>query len=318
MWEPKRINMDQPKFERLLRLMKYMTGNTNLTVDDLARQLGTTYRSVYRYIDTFKDAGFVVQKMGAGIYQLVSVSKRVPDLTKIVYFSEEEASVINQLIDGLDNGNTLKQNLRQKLATIYESAPLTDYVEKKSNAQNVRDLSEAIRDQRRVILKGYKSSHSGITSDRQIEPFGFTSNYIHVWGYDLKDSKNKMFGVARIGEVEILDEEWQYKREHHKGEIDLFRMPGEKNIHVKLQLGMKAKNLLVEEYPLAEKEIRKAGHKWILETDVCSMLGIGRFVVGLADDIKIVDSPELVEYVNGFVKKNIPALTKNIQADKVR
>ncbi|MBQ0086743.1 MAG: WYL domain-containing protein [Bacteroidales bacterium] len=310
--------MDQPKFERMLRLMKYMTGNTNLTVEDLASKLDTTYRSIYRYIDTFKDAGFVVQKMGAGVYQLVSVNRRVPDLNKIVYFSEEEASVINQLIDGLDNGNTMKQNLRQKLASVYESAPLTDFVDKKPTAQNIRDLSDAIRDQRRVILKGYKSSHSGLTTDREIEPFGFTNNYIHIWAFDLKDCKNKMFGVARIGEVEILDDEWTHKKEHKREDIDLFRMPGEKNIKVKLQLGLKAKNLLVEEYPLAEKEIRKSGHKWILETSVCSMLGIGRFVIGLADDIKIVDSPELVEYVNHFAAKHIPSLTKNIQHDKVK
>ena len=59
--------MDQPKLERLLRLMKLMTGNVNYTVNDLAERLGTTYRSVYRYIDTFKDAGFVVQNMGGGV-----------------------------------------------------------------------------------------------------------------------------------------------------------------------------------------------------------------------------------------------------------
>ena len=87
---------------------------------------------------------------------------------------------------------------------------------------------------------------------------------------------------------------------------------------IKLRLGLRAKNLLLEEYPLAEKEIRKSGHKWILETSVCSMLGIGRFVIGLADDIKIVDSPELVEYVNNFAAKHIPSLTKNIQHDKVK
>ncbi len=298
--------------------MKYMTGNTNLTVYDLAKKLETTYRSIYRYIDTFQDAGFVVQKMGAGIYQLVSVNRRVPNLNKIVYFSEEEACVINQLIEGLDNGNTMKQNLRQKLASVYESAPLTDFIDKKSNAQNIRELSNAIRDGKKVILRGYKSSHSGITSDREIEPFGYTNNYIHVWGFDLKDCRNKMFGIARIGDVEILDENWTHTKEHHKQEIDLFHMPGEKTIHVKLLLGLKAKNLLVEEYPLAEKEIRKSGHKWILETDVCSMLGIGRFVIGLADDIKVVDSPSLIEYINQFAKKNIPALTKNIQADKIR
>ncbi|MBR5562680.1 MAG: HTH domain-containing protein, partial [Bacteroidales bacterium] len=47
--------MDQPKIERMLRLMKMMAGNRNYTIDELAEKLGTSYRSIYRYIDTFKD-----------------------------------------------------------------------------------------------------------------------------------------------------------------------------------------------------------------------------------------------------------------------
>jgi predicted DNA-binding transcriptional regulator YafY len=59
--------MDQPKLERLLRLMKLMTGNVNYTVDDLAERLDTSYRSIYRYIETFKRAGFVVHKLDGGV-----------------------------------------------------------------------------------------------------------------------------------------------------------------------------------------------------------------------------------------------------------
>ena len=52
--------MDQPKIERLLRLMKMMTGANRYTVEELAERLDTSYRSIYRYIDTFKEVGFVV------------------------------------------------------------------------------------------------------------------------------------------------------------------------------------------------------------------------------------------------------------------
>ena len=56
--------MDQPKLERLLRLMKMLTANTTYTVDDLAERLGMSRRTVYRYIDTFREAGFVIRKSG--------------------------------------------------------------------------------------------------------------------------------------------------------------------------------------------------------------------------------------------------------------
>lgn len=303
--------MDQPKFERMLRLIKLMTGNTNLTIEDIARRLGTTYRSIYRYIDTFKDAGFVVQKVGAGIYQLVSVNRRVPDLNKIIYFSDEEACVISQLIEGLDNTNTLKQNLARKLATVYESAPVTDFIDKKSNAQNIRDLSDAIKERKQVILRGYKSSHSNTIADRKIEPFAFTTNHIHVWGYDLKDFKCKMFGISRIGEVDVLDTSWECEREHKKDSVDIFHMPGERKTRVVLELGQMAHNLLLEEFPLSEKYIKKTGPKtWTLETKVSAMQGIGRFVIGLADDIKIIEGTELRKYLKSFSANHIKRLLK--------
>lgn len=54
--------MDQPKLERLLRLMKLLTANTTYDIDQLAERLQMSRRTVYRYIDTFREAGFVIKK----------------------------------------------------------------------------------------------------------------------------------------------------------------------------------------------------------------------------------------------------------------
>ena len=48
--------MDQPKISRVLRLMRLMSGPVNYSVDELAEKMETSYRSIYRYIDTFKEA----------------------------------------------------------------------------------------------------------------------------------------------------------------------------------------------------------------------------------------------------------------------
>ena len=110
--------MDQPKVERLLRLMKMMTGNVNYTVNDMAERLGTSYRSIYRYIETFKDAGFVVHKLNGGVYRLGKDSKHFKDISQLIHFTDEEAHIVNQLINGLDDTNMLKQNLRRKLVSV--------------------------------------------------------------------------------------------------------------------------------------------------------------------------------------------------------
>ena len=81
------------------------------------------------------------------------------------------------------------------------------------------------------------------------------------------------------------------------------RSPAYEQTPVRLELSMMAKNLLIEEYPLAEQDIRKKGDKWILETMVSGMEGIGRFVIGLAHEITVVDSPALENYIRDFVSK---------------
>ena len=297
--------MEQPKIERLLRLMKMMSGNTNFTVDELAERLGISYRSIYRYIDTFKESGFVVEKLHSNVYKLGKMPKSYVDLKRLIYFSEEEAYIINSLINSLDNTNALKTNLLKKLSAVYNSTSIANYTCNKESALSIESLGEAIKDRKKVILKNYESGNSHKVSDRLVEPFEFTTNMIDVWCYDIEKKENKVFKISRIGEVRVLEEEWSEEEAHRKSITDCFRMSGFEQTPVKLEMGIMAKNLLLEEYPLAEKDLKKEGDRWILETMVSDMAGVGRFVIGLAHDIKVIDSPELVEYIRLFVTKHL-------------
>ena len=298
--------MDQPKLERLLKLMKLMTGNVNYTVEDLAERLDTSYRSIYRYIETFKRAGFVVHKLDGGVYKLGKESRYFKDISQLVHFTDEEAHIVNQLIEGLDDTNTLKQNLRKKLVTVYNCTAMASSIVKGRNAQNVNRLQEAIENRCQVVLVDYASSHTGVARNRVVEPFGFTTNYVQVWCYEPESSMNKLFKVARIGSVELLDQEWQYASQHDRGFIDVFRMTGFEQHRVCLKLGMLARNLLIEEYPLSERDITPMDDgTWLLDTQVCNYKGVGRFVMGLLDDVEIVDSPEFDAYIRTLIERYI-------------
>ena len=98
--------MDQPKIERMLRLMQLMSGLRHYTIEELAERLETSPRSIYRYIDTFKSVGYAVRKEG-GVPRLVKMDDR-DDIAQLVHFTDEEAYVVNRLIDALDNGSVLK------------------------------------------------------------------------------------------------------------------------------------------------------------------------------------------------------------------
>lgn len=301
--------MDQPKIERMLRLMKMMSGNVNYTVEELGDKLGISYRSIYRYIDTFKASGFVVEKLQKNVYKLGKMPRSYVDMKNLIYFSEEEAYIIDSLINSLDETNTLKTDLKKKLSAVYNFTTMISYVQKKDIAERVEALGKAIRGKKKVVLKAYESANSKEVSDRHVEPFAFTTNCIDIWGFDTEKQENRIFKISRIGSVEIQEEAWKYEEKHERSKTDCFRMSGYEQTPVKLELGLQAKNLLLEEYPLAEKDLKREGKKWILETMVSDMAGVGRFVIGLAHDIKVVDSPALTDYIRDFVSKQLSAIS---------
>ena len=213
--------------------------------------------------------------------------------------------ILKNAIENIDDTNLLKQNLKRKLYSVYDNKTLADTVVRGKNAPNIRRLIEAIEEERQAVLHGYQSPHGGEVRDRRVEPFAFTTNYVQVWCYDPEDGTNKLFKTSRIGSV-TLGDEWQHAAEHREGFIDAFRLHGNRRYRVRLELGMLAYNLLCEEYPLAERDIRPLREgRWLLETEVAGMAGVGRFVAGLLDDIRIVDSPELVAHLRRYMAENM-------------
>ena len=295
--------MDQPKLERLLRVMKMLTANNSLTVDEIADQLSISPRSVYRYIDTFREAGFVIKKKNNCI-KLDKSSPYFKDISDLLHFSPEEAYILKEAIESIDENNVLKQNLKKKLYTVYNYNILAETIVNSKNGRNVERLVESIESRRPVILRNYSSAHGNDIRDRCVEAFAFTTNYVQVWCYCPEENCNKLFKVSRIGSVDIQPGYSKHTRKHKTGKIDIFRMNSSETFHITLKLGLRAMNLLVEEFPLAAPQLRKLpGNQWLLDTDVCSPEGVGRFVMGLPEDIEIINSPELRDYiVNNLVK----------------
>jgi len=297
--------MFQPKLERLLRLMMLLTSNSTYTLTQLADKLSTSERSIYRYIETFRDAGFVIKKK-ENVYRIDKSSPYFKDISQLVHFTEEEAYILKSAIESIDENNLIKQNLKKKLYTVYDYNILAETVVKGKNAQNVNKLVEAIEQKMKVVLKNYSSANSNEVSSRIVEPFKFTTNYIQIWAYEPSSCKNKLFKISRIAEVEVLPDTWDNEKEHQTGFIDVFRISSENQVDVSIELSLRAANLLVEEYPLAERHLEKlADNKWRFNTQVSSFEGIGRFIMGLMNEIAIVSPQELKEFIYTRLKQNL-------------
>ena len=295
--------MDQPKIERMLHFITLLADKKGYTIDEIAQRLGLTRRSVYRYIDTFKDARFVIDYEN-GRYRLATNKGCMKELADTIWFTEEEAYIIKRLIDELDNSNGMKAGLMRKLAAISDMTNLGDYTHNKDISANISNLASAIKDHKQVLLKNYSSAHSDTRNDHTVEPFEFTTNMIDAWAFDITDRKNKRFKIARIENVQKQDSEWQYESQHQSEALDDFRTHGDECHHIKLKMDRMAKELLVEEYPLSENHITTVDdNHWLYEADVHKIEGAGRFVIGLYPHIIILEGKELNDYINHLAEK---------------
>lgn len=295
--------MDQPKLERLLRLMQILTANKTMSVNQISERLNMSVRTIYRYIDTFREAGFVIKKEDHFI-RLDKTSSYFKDISQLIHFTEEESYILKCAIESIDENNIMKQNLKKKLYTVYDYKILSETIVSRKNAQNVEALVLAIQNKKQAILRNYSSAHGKDIRDRVVEPYEFTTNYVQVWCYCAEEKMNKLFKVSRIGMVEVLEVNWNDPHNHQSGYIDIFRLNSDKIYPLKLKMGLRSASLLTEEYPLANRDIKKiSDNEWLLDTKVCTFNGVGRFVMGLLEDIEIIDSPDFEAFIQARIKR---------------
>lgn len=294
-------DITDPKIAHMVKLISILAPGEGFTAAELAEKLQTSTSSVYRYLECLKMGGLPVVYHNRRYSFATEASK---DLTKVLYFTNEEANVLIQAINNIHDDTLFKQNIRGKLSAFIDTLSLPKCTMKYKNAENVHAVATAIKEHKQVILHDYASPNSASVRDRYVEPFGFTTNYAEIWCYDLDDRKCKTFKTARITNAEVLPNSWEHGHAHRRGFVDVFRMTGYDRHRVQLRLGVMAYSLLIEEYPLAENEVFEVDEThWLLDTFVANYRGVGRFVIGLADDIEIIDTPELQKYVDDYLKR---------------
>ncbi|WP_124640586.1 MULTISPECIES: helix-turn-helix transcriptional regulator [Amniculibacterium] len=289
--------------EKTLKLLMLLNGTRNYSVPEIAIKFSIDERTVYRHFNKIKNAGFALEKK-QGRYRLIPNHPETKTLKKLFHFSEEEIFLIHQILEAQKSSSSVKEKLLKKLNFLYDF----NVISKLENTQQlkiIQDLNEAIQKKTKVNLLGYRSSNSSNIEDRIVEPFEFMGDYEGIWCYEIKSQQVKQFKISRIEKVEILNENWQHQSEHKIPFTDAFKMSAKKPVAiVELQLSLKAYNLLREEFPLAVKDISERENLYHLKTSIANFHGIGRFVMGLSDEIKII-SPETFKT---FIKEKFKSL----------
>ena len=289
--------MEYELLKQQLRLIVLLAQGHYLKASEIAARLDMQLRTVYRVLAFLPSVGLTLERRGSR-YRIDPQSPLLDRLSEHLRFLPDEVATLQQLLDAVSDPSPQLRRLREKLARFNTGEVLQAHDVDEQLGRNINAIFESIRQERIVMLKGYSSGQRREKTDRLVEAYAFLPGNKEVRCFELTSRMNKTFNLTRVDEVELLDAPWRFATEHRPITTDLFHFSGEARHRVVLRLGRLAHNLLLEEVPAAEDLLQaEEGDTWLLDAEYCSMKGVGRFVLGLLDDIEVVDSPDFVDYL---------------------
>lgn len=293
----------ETKTHRLLRLIMYLSNSYSKTKEECVSFLGIRDSAFYNYRNVLVDTGFDLRQRD-GKYWIEYPDHDHQVLRNVLHFSEEETYLLSRSIDILDENPACTARLKQKLAIfLNQDKAIEAYIHKEKSAI-VQSLRKAQKEKKQILLINYSSGNSQTVKNRLVEPFEFKDDFNLVWAYEPSLNQNRQFKICRIEDVQESPISWEYERSHGSKPVDIFRNTGDLNKQVECVLTLKAKNLLIEEYPLSERFLTKLSRtQYILKAPVAKYEGPGRFALGLAEDIQLVGDEGFFEYLKIKIDK---------------
>lgn len=286
---------------RLLRMILFLSGIYPKTKEECMDFLGINKSAFYEYRNELQSIGFTMPQKD-GRFCLESNSESGNLLSNLLHFTEEEAYVLSKSIDAIEGQSISVQQLKQKLVAFLNREKVVDAYLKKEKSAIALSLNQEKKGRKQVFFVDYSSGNSQTVRNRRVEPFEFKEDFNLVWAFDTDLEKNRQFKICRIGDIVETPFAWEFEHSHRSMPVDVFRNTGELNKQVEFTMNLRARNLLAEEYPLAEKYIaEKPNNYFLFNAPVAKYEGPARFVLGIAEDISFIGDVGFLK----FLKKKI-------------
>jgi len=278
----------ETKTHRILRFILFLSGNYPKTKEECITFLTIKSSAFYTYCNLLKDTGFDLQQKD-GRYKVQYNEKNPHLLSDLLHFTEEEAYLLSCCIDELEEKPGCAIKLKQKLVSFLNQDKAIEAYIHKEKSVIVQALRAAQQAKKQILLINYASGNSQTIRNRMVEPFEFKDDFNLVWAFDTQLRKNRQFKICRIEDLSETPFPWEHESSHRSLPVDIFRNTGELDKHIEFSLNLRAKNLLMEEYPLSAKYITAiSSNQFVFKALVAKYEGPGRFVLGIAEDIQLI------------------------------
>jgi predicted DNA-binding transcriptional regulator YafY len=296
---------EQAKIVRVIELILNLSEESGYTKESLKKKLDISDSTFKRYIKTLKDVGFDI-KVEKKYYKIENDGSLLNSIISASILTEKQKELItnSSKIEGLEESE--KQKLYSDLSLAFESDPIIYTFVKYEQLKIIQTLRKAIIHNKQILIQNYSSSNTSTVKDRLVEPFKFGNSFKYIWCYEIETGICKQFKISRMEDIELLEQNCEYNSKHKALSVDIFGMSAQKTIMVKVELSMKARNLIIEEFQVNPNELKSTQtNSFELSTKICSIDGIGRFIRGLPNETKLISPKTLEEIENKLERINV-------------
>lgn len=276
---------DEKGMYRIFKLIRLLNTPPPKSAKQLWESLGSSSSQFYRDKDLLEHLGYPLETDEHDRwfmqFQFEKGKKGVLEPEELFYLQEH--------LQQSGASSPLAQSILHKFDRNLSMIPLADALPQLHSSRILQLIRTGMEMQRCLLLRGYHSLASETQSDRRIEPLEITLDHRYLIAWDLDKTRQSQFKLARIQDVDILDDKITPGRT--ASPMDIFGLTGEEWLDVKLKLTNFAYHLLLEEFPMAQPHIKRRREGVFFEGQVRSWKGIGRFVLGLPGEIEVV-APE--------------------------
>ncbi|MBS4062308.1 MAG: WYL domain-containing protein [Bacteroidetes bacterium] len=293
---------DHRKLARILQFIVRLRAPFGCDKHEIAELFEVNVRTIERHIVLLRDLGFQIEQEGSRFF-IRNAGKNKLKPEELITFSLEEALMIRNALLSAPQHGPMRNLLLDKLYALTDLEDLAETMSNLHQSMVITNIRKAIQNKEKIILKDYESSNSNRILDRMVEPIRFLNYFKYVSAFEPTSGKVKTFKTDRIYDVVLTGKKWEHEDKHLRKGMDVFGLTGEMPVKVTLILNRRARQLLCEEYPDAALFISAHGKKYVFATEVYSMAGVGRFVLGLIDEIKIIEPEALKAYIKEKINK---------------
>lgn len=272
------------KVVRIFKLLQCLCEFPPKTVDRISQIIDVSPKTVYKDLHIVESLGYDVSKDDMHRYSLMYSN----DFG--YHLDDHEKKLIIGLVKEAGTSPIVTQSILQKLKSqVYPDAANFKMMKQ---LYIVKVLVESIAQKIVVILKDYQSTTPGSKlRDRHVLPLYFDEMRMTFTAFDFEKGQAQLFKVSRMKDIALASDKHYGSIPENLPMVDAFGFAGNMDYEVNLFLSKRAAALLTEEFLMSGQYLQSRAddlYPYVFHSKVCGYEGVGRFVLGMMTEIKVM------------------------------